>query len=103
MTPEGTTAKKGAKPCDLEQAADTWTEHAEIMAAQATAARDTLNEILAAKKGGGDLERVADTWMEYANILATGAYARGRAAGLRQALEIIGREKHAREEAHDQS
>jgi hypothetical protein len=63
MTPEGTTAKKGAKPCDIEREAEKWDAAAETLGLSGAFARG------------------------YAQ------YALGRAAGLRQALEIIGREK----------
>jgi cyclopropane fatty-acyl-phospholipid synthase-like methyltransferase len=56
---------------DLERAADNWTEYAELLASEAEVARDQM---------GKQMSR------EYSE------YARGCAAGLREALRILARE-----------
>jgi hypothetical protein len=65
---------------DLERAADAWAKYAKVLADE-----------LRAREMSREFTDV--TWTEYAGTVATEAYARGRWAGLREALRILGREE----------
>jgi hypothetical protein len=65
---------------DLERAMNAWAKYAKVLADELRA-REMSREFT-------DI-----TWTEYAGVVATEAYARGRWAGLREAMRILGREE----------
>jgi hypothetical protein len=65
---------------DLGWKAEVWTKYAEILESEAQAQQTSR-------------EFTEVTWREYAETFTKAAYARGRAAGLREALRILGREE----------